>query len=31
VQKTIDSLVQQSKDITEAAAALGINKLAQAK
>jgi putative iron-regulated protein len=31
VQKTIDSLVQQSKDITEAAAALGITKLAQAK
>jgi putative iron-regulated protein len=31
VQKTIDSLVQQSKDITEAAAVLGITKLAQAK
>ena len=31
VQKTIDSLVQQSKDLTEAAAALGIHKLAQAK
>lgn len=31
VQKTIDSLVQQSKDITEAAAALGITKLAQTK
>ncbi len=31
VQKTIDSLVQQSKDITEAAAAIGITKLAQAK
>lgn len=31
VQKTIDSLVQQSKDITEAAATLGITKLAQAK
>ncbi len=31
VQRTIDSLVQQSKDITEAAAALGITKLAQAK
>ena len=31
VQKVIDSLVQQSKDITEAAAALGITKLAQAK
>ena len=31
VQKTIDSLVQQSKDLTEAAAALGITKLAQAK
>jgi putative iron-regulated protein len=29
VQRTIDSLVQQSKDITEAAAALGITKLAQ--
>jgi putative iron-regulated protein len=31
VQKTIDSLVQQSKDLTEAAAALGIHKLAQAQ
>ena len=31
VQKTIDSLVQQSKDLTEAAAALGITKLARAK
>jgi putative iron-regulated protein len=31
VQKTIDSLVQQSKDITETAAVLGITKLAQAK
>ncbi len=31
VQKTIDSLVQQSKDLTEAAAALGITKLAQTK
>ncbi|TXH90877.1 MAG: iron-regulated protein [Rhodoferax sp.] len=31
VQKTIDSLVQQSKDLTEAAGALGITKLAQAK
>lgn len=31
VQKTIDSLVQQSKDITEAAAAIGITKLAQVK
>lgn len=31
VQKTIDSLVQQSKDITEAAAAIGITKLAQTK
>ena len=31
IQKTIDSLVQQSKDLTEAAAALGITKLAQAK
>ncbi|TAH12001.1 MAG: iron-regulated protein [Curvibacter sp.] len=31
VQKTIDSLVQQSKDITEAAGVLGITKLAQAK
>jgi putative iron-regulated protein len=31
VQKTIDSLVQQSKDITEAAAALGITRLAQAQ
>lgn len=31
VQKTIDSLVQQSKDITEAAAALGITQLAQTK
>lgn len=31
VQTTIDSLVQQSKDITEAAAALGITKLAQTK
>ena len=31
VQKTIDSLVQQSKDLTEAAAATGITKLAQAK
>ncbi len=31
VQKTIDSLVQQSKDLTEAAAALGITQLAQAK
>jgi putative iron-regulated protein len=31
VQKTVDSLVQQSKDITAAAAALGITKLAQAK
>lgn len=31
VQATINSLVQQSKDITEAAAVLGITKLAQAK
>jgi len=31
VQKTIDSLVQQSKDLTEAAATLGITKLAQTK
>jgi putative iron-regulated protein len=31
VQKTIDSLVQQSKDITEAAAVLGITRLAQTK
>lgn len=31
VQKTIDSLVQQSKDLTAAAGALGITKLAQAK
>lgn len=31
IQKTIDSLVQQSKDLTEAAAALGITKLARAK
>ena len=31
VQKTIDSLVQQSKDLTAAAAVLGITKLAQAK
>lgn len=31
VQKTIDSLVQQSKDLTAAAAALGITQLAQAK
>ncbi|MBC7621447.1 MAG: iron-regulated protein [Candidatus Saccharibacteria bacterium] len=31
IQKTIDSLVQQSKDLTEAAAVLGITKLAQAK
>lgn len=31
VQKTIDSLVQQSKDLTEAAVTLGITKLAQAK
>lgn len=31
IQKTIDSLVQQAKDLTEAATALGITKLAQAK
>jgi putative iron-regulated protein len=31
VQKAIDSLVQQSKDITEAATALGITRLAQAQ
>jgi putative iron-regulated protein len=31
VQKTIDSLVQQSKDLTAAAATLGITKLAQTK
>ena len=31
IQKTIDSLVQQSKDLTESAAAVGITKLAQSK
>ncbi len=31
IQKTIDSLVQQSKDLTESAGALGITKLAQSK
>ncbi len=31
IQKTIDSLVQQSKDLAESAAVLGITKLAQTK
>ncbi len=31
IQKTIDSLVQQSKDIAESAGVLGITRLAQAK
>lgn len=31
IQKVIDSLVQQSKDLAESAAALGISKLAQSK
>jgi putative iron-regulated protein len=31
IQKTIDSLVQQSKDFVDAAAALGITRLTQAK
>ena len=31
IQKTIDSLVQQSKDLADSAAALGISKLAQSK